>query len=94
MFWFNVSDDPNYHFAFIILSQYKVMLTNMKKRKWQKLIERTAIAAAIALLVAVLPLPMWTPEWFLYWQVPAVVFLFIVYIGKLLIDTILFPPSE
>jgi len=46
------------------------------------------------LLVAVLPLPMWTPEWFLYWQVPAVVFLFIVYIGKLLIDTILFPPSE
>ena len=77
-----------------MLSQYIIILVSMKKRKWRKVFERTAIAAAIALLVAVLPLPMWTPEWFLYWQVPAVVFLFIVYIGKLLIDTILFPPSE
>lgn len=77
-----------------MLSQYKIILVSMKKRKWRKFIERAAIAAAITLLVAVLPLPMWTPDWFLYWQVPAVVFLFIVYLGKLLIDTILFPPSE
>lgn len=48
-------------------------------------------AAAVAFLVAVAPLPVWTPGWFLYWQVPATVFLFIVYIGKLLIDTIMFP---
>jgi hypothetical protein len=66
----------------------------MKKRKWRRFFERAAIAVAVALLVAVAPLPVWTPEWFLYWQVPAVVFLFIVYIGKLLIDTILFPPRE
>jgi hypothetical protein len=46
---------------------------------------------AIALLVAVAPLPVWTPDWFLYWQVPATIFLFICYVGKLLIDTILFP---
>jgi hypothetical protein len=66
----------------------------MKKRKWRRFFERAAVAAAVAFLVAVVPLPVWTPGWFVYWQVPAVVFLFIVYIGKLLIDTILFPPKE
>ncbi|MGB3715386.1 MAG: hypothetical protein WA996_13235 [Candidatus Promineifilaceae bacterium] len=66
----------------------------MKKRRWRKFIERAALAGAAAFLIAVAPLPLWTPEWFLYWQVPAVVFLFIVYIGKLIIDTILFPPRE
>jgi len=66
----------------------------LKKRRWRRFIERAAIAAALAFLVAVAPVPVWTPDWFLYWQVPAVVFLFIVYIGKLLIDTILFPPRE
>ena len=70
------------------------MTTNMKKRRWRRFFERLAVAAVIALLVAVVPLPVWTPEWFVYWQVPAVVFLFIVYVGKLLIDTILFPPKE
>ena len=66
----------------------------MKRRNWRKFIERAVIAAAVAFLVAVAPLPVWTPSWFVYWQVPAVVFLFIVYIGKLLIDTILYPPKD
>jgi hypothetical protein len=66
----------------------------MKKKRWRRFIERAAVAAALAFFVAVAPMPMWTPNWFLYWQVPAVVFLLIVYIGKLLIDTILFPPRE
>lgn len=61
------------------------------KRNWRKFIERFVLAAAITFVVAVAPLPVWTPNWFLYWQVPAAVFIFIVYIGKLLIDTILFP---
>jgi hypothetical protein len=61
------------------------------RRNWRKFFERLVLAAAIAFVVAVAPLPVWTPNWFLYWQVPAAVFLFIVYIGKLLIDTILFP---
>jgi hypothetical protein len=60
-------------------------------RKWRKFFERSLLAAAIAFFVAFLPLPVWTPSWFLYWQVPATVFLLVVYIGKLLIDTILFP---
>jgi hypothetical protein len=66
----------------------------VKKRRWRRFVERVAIAAAVTFLVAVAPLPLWTPEWFLYWQVPAVVFLFIVYLGKLIIDTILHPPRE
>jgi len=61
------------------------------KRNWRKFFERLLLAAATAFVIAVAPLPLWTPNWFLYWQVPAVVFVFIVYIGKLLIDTILFP---
>ncbi|MEJ2747725.1 MAG: hypothetical protein P8183_07420 [Anaerolineae bacterium] len=64
------------------------------KRNWHKFFERFILAAAIAFVVAVAPLPVWTPEWFLYWQVPAAVFVFIVYIGKLLIDTILFPRKK
>jgi hypothetical protein len=63
-------------------------------RNWRKFFERFILAAAIAFVVAVAPLPVWTPEWFLYWQVPAAVFVFIVYIGKLLIDTILFPRKK
>jgi len=63
----------------------------MRKRKWRKFIERLLLAIAVAFLVAVTPLPVWTPDWFLYWQVPAVIFLFICYVGKLLIDTIVFP---
>ena len=64
------------------------------RRNWRKFFERFILAAAIAFVVAVAPLPVWTPEWFLYWQVPAAVFVFIVYIGKLLIDTILFPRKK
>lgn len=66
----------------------------MRKRRWRKFFERVLLAAAIAFAVAVAPMPVWTPDWFLYWQVPAVIFLLICYIGKLLIDTILFPPKE
>jgi hypothetical protein len=63
----------------------------MKRRNWRGFFGRLAIAAAVTFFIAVAPLPAWTPNWFLYWQVPATVFVFIVYIGKLLIDTILFP---
>lgn len=63
----------------------------MKQRNWQRFITRLVVAAAVAFFIAVLPLPAWTPNWFLYWQVPATVFVFVVYMGKVLIDTILFP---
>ncbi|MEM7331661.1 MAG: hypothetical protein AAF490_06190 [Chloroflexota bacterium] len=62
--------------------------------KWRRFFERAGLAAAIAFVVAVAPLPVWTPSWFLYWQVPAAVFLLIIYIGKLLLDTIVFPKSK
>ena len=66
----------------------------MRNRNWRRFLERLLLAGAFAFLIAVAPLPVWTPNWFLYWQVPAAVFLFVVYIGKLLIDTILFPPRK
>jgi len=58
------------------------------------LLRRGLVAAAVALLIAVAPMPLWTPDWFLYWQVPAAVFLFIIYAGKILIDTIVYPPQD
>ncbi len=63
----------------------------MKRRAWGKFFQRLAIAAAVAFFIAVVPLPGWTPGAFLYWQVPATIFVFVVYMGKVLIDTILFP---
>lgn len=62
-----------------------------KRSRWRRFWERVLVATAVAFVIAVAPLPLWTPNWFLYWQVPAAVFLLIVYIGKVLIDTILFP---
>lgn len=66
----------------------------MKKRNWRKFFERLIIAGAIAFFIAVVPLPAWTPNVFLYWQVPATVLVFVLYMGKVLIDTILFPPKK
>lgn len=63
----------------------------MKGRNWRGFFSRLVIAATVAFFIAVAPLPAWTPNWFLYWQVPATIFVFIAYIGKLLIDNILFP---
>lgn len=63
----------------------------MKRRRWSNFFRRLLIGGAIAFFIAVLPLPAWTPGWFLYWQVPATIFVFIAYIGKTLIDMILFP---
>ncbi|MFQ5421747.1 MAG: hypothetical protein ACE5FD_06310 [Anaerolineae bacterium] len=63
-------------------------------RRWRRLFERVILATAVTFVIAVAPLPVWTPGWFLYWQVPAAVFVLIVYVGKLLIDTILFPPKK
>lgn len=65
-----------------------------RKRQWRKFLERLILALAVAFVIAVAPLPVWTPDVFLYWQVPATIFVLVVYIGKLLIDTILFPPEE
>lgn len=58
--------------------------------RWRRFLERAALAAAIFFVVAVLPLPFWTPRWFELYQVPVSVMLFIMYIGKLLYDTLFF----
>ncbi|MCA9865104.1 MAG: hypothetical protein KIS95_08560 [Anaerolineae bacterium] len=63
----------------------------MKQRNWGKFGRRLLVAAAVTFVIAVAPLPGWTPSWFLYWQVPATIFVFVVYMGKVLVDTILFP---
>jgi len=52
-----------------------------------RLFKRLLIATAIAVLVALAPLPVWTPRWFAYVQVPTVVFFLVCYTGKLLLDT-------
>lgn len=55
---------------------------------WRSLVKQTGLAITIALLVALLPLPVWTPDWFTYFQVPVIVAVLICYLGKLLYDTL------
>lgn len=55
---------------------------------------RAGLALLILLFVLLLPLPVWTPNWFVRCQVPLLVFLFVVYLGKLLLDTIIFPEKK
>jgi NADH:ubiquinone oxidoreductase subunit 2 (subunit N) len=62
--------------------------------KWRRFLQKIFIAAALAFLIAVVPMPLWTPEWLLYWQVPAVVFIFVCYLGKLIIDRIVYPGRD
>ena len=57
---------------------------------WRRFLRRVVLAGAIFFVVAVLPLPFWTPRWFELFQVPVVVMLFIMYLGKLLYDTLFF----
>jgi len=45
---------------------------------------------AVGLLIIVALLPVWTPCWFAYFQVPVVVFPFVCYLGKLLYDTLFY----
>ena len=56
-------------------------------RRLRRLVLRALIAAGLALVIAVAPLPWWTPVWVTHFQVPMVVFLFIAYMGVLLYDT-------
>ena len=56
--------------------------------RWQSFIVRLVFAALVASFLATVPLPrLPSGTWFAYIQVPIVVFLFICYVGKLLIDT-------
>jgi hypothetical protein len=56
-------------------------------RRLRQLALRALIAATLAMLIAVAPLPWWTPVWFTHFQVPMVVFLFVATLGVLLYDT-------
>ncbi|MGB8645546.1 MAG: hypothetical protein WCF84_09930 [Anaerolineae bacterium] len=54
-----------------------------------------ALAGAVALVVALLiPLPAFTPQLFVMAYVPLVVLSFIIYIGKLMLDTFFYDRYE
>jgi hypothetical protein len=63
----------------------------LMQRNWHRLLRRLLLTLTVGFLIAVAPMPVWTPGWFLHWQVPAAMTLVVCAIGKLLIDTILFP---
>lgn len=59
-------------------------------RRWRSLAIRVVIATLVAWILATapIPLPRIAPQsWFAFVQVPIVIFGFICYIGKLMIDT-------
>jgi hypothetical protein len=43
-----------------------------------------------AAFIILLPCPVWTPEFFTWWQVPAGVLFLVLYLGVLLFDTLFF----
>ena len=66
----------------------------MEKSRWRaftahlgRSLVRALIATTLLWVAVSVPLPRLTPQLFVMVQVPIAVFIFIVYIGKLLIDT-------
>jgi len=45
------------------------------------------VAEVLAIIIALVPSPWWTPKWFTHFQVPMVVFLFVATLGVLFYDT-------
>ncbi len=57
-------------------------------KRWRGVLVRIGIAALFAWIFSIASLPFIPAHtWFAYVQVPVVVFVFICYIGKLLMDT-------
>lgn len=52
---------------------------------------RLVLVLAAAIAAALIPLPVWAPRWIVYVHVPAVAFLTVCAMGKLLIDTLFYP---
>lgn len=58
------------------------------KHRWRSLILRVLIATLITIVFATVPIPsIPSYKWVAFVQVPIVIFLFICYIGKLIIDS-------
>ena len=56
-----------------------------------RMVVRLVLAAVVLLLALALPAPLHIPHWFDMVYVPVAVASFIIYIGKLLIDTFFYP---
>ena len=60
------------------------------RRRWGRLVRRGSVALLVALILALVPCPVWTPEVFTWWQVPVIIVVLICYLGSLLFDTFFF----
>ena len=58
--------------------------------RWWRFLLRAMLALLIAVALMLFPLPLWTPQWVVWVQVPLAVFLLICYLGKLLYDTLFY----
>ena len=60
-------------------------------KRWRPFAVKVVLAAVIVWLVATAPVRLIAPQnWVAFFQVPIVVFVFICYMGKLLIDTLFY----
>ncbi len=55
-----------------------------------QLLVRVLLATAVAVIIMFLPPPASWPQWVVEAQIPAIIFLLVCYIGKLLYDTLFF----
>lgn len=60
-------------------------------RKILGMLWRVAAVAVVAVIAALLPVPVWSPDWVTNVHVPLAVFLFVCVSGKLVLDTFFYP---
>lgn len=59
-------------------------------RRWPRFFRRVTLASLLAIVLALAPCPVWTPDVFTWWQVPVIVMVLICYLGAALYDTLFY----
>jgi hypothetical protein len=59
-------------------------------QRWVIALGRAVLAASVVFVLAHVSLPALTPQWIVFGQVPILVLVLVLYVGKLLYDTMFF----
>ncbi len=62
----------------------------INKRRWSRFLRRALLACLLALVLALVPCPVWTPAVFTWWQGPVVIVVLVCVLGAALFETLFF----
>lgn len=60
------------------------------RERWLLALKRALLAVLLVLILTHVPLPMQTPHWIAFVEIPVLVFLLVCYLGKVLYDTLFY----